>query len=245
LRSEFLRVRRRIALSTLIVAIGLVSAPAEAGSLFDFLFGSRQPAPPPQAANAYSNPFSSIFGNSGPGPQAQPMLSHGSGYCVRTCDGRYFPVTAQSRVSTAEMCEAFCPASTTRVYSGSSIDHAVANDGSRYRDSKNAYLFRERIVDNCTCNGRNSAGLAPIDLAMDPTLRKGDIVATTDGLYAYSGGSSDWNQSGQFTPIASYPGLSAELRTRLGEIKVTPAGSETSPPIVTGSTAPIRRAQVD
>ena len=77
-----------------------------------------------------------------------------SGYCVRTCDGRYFPVTAQGGVSTAEMCEAFCPASETRVYSGAAIDQAIAQDGSRYRELKNAYLYRERLVTNCTCNGR-------------------------------------------------------------------------------------------
>ena len=81
---------------------------------------------------------------------------------------------------------------------------------------------------------------------MDPTLRKGDIVAASDGLYAYSGPSSDWRASGEFTPVASYPGLSAEVRTRLGEMKVSPAATEVTAPVVTGSVAPrIRRAQVE
>jgi hypothetical protein len=88
LRSVSLRLRRRIALSTLIVLTGLaaLTGQADAGSLFDFLFGSRQAAPPPSAASAYGNPFSNPFESFGPGPQAQPMRS--SGYCVRTCDGR-------------------------------------------------------------------------------------------------------------------------------------------------------------
>lgn len=234
MRSFSLRLRRRIALSTLFVVAGLaaLTGPADAGSLFDFLFGSRQPAPPPPAAGAFSNPFESY----GPGPAMQPV--RGSAYCVRTCDGRYFPVTAQNRASTAEMCEAFCPASETRVYSGGSIDHAVTYDGSSYRDLKNAYLYRERIVSNCTCNGRDSAGLAQVDLATDPTLRKGDIVAASDGLYAYSGPSSDWRQSGDFTPVASFPGLGAESRTRLGEMKVSPGTAEMPPPVITGSVAP-------
>lgn len=242
-----MRLRRRIALSTVILLTGLAVpfADAEAGSLFELLFGSRPTASPAQPASAYASPFASPFESLGPGPQAQPMM-RSSGYCVRTCDGRYFPVTASGRTGTAEMCEAFCPASATRVYSGSNIDYAVASDGSRYRDLKNAYLYRERIVDNCTCNGRNSAGLAPVDLSMDPTLRKGDIVAASDGLYAYSGTATDWQQAGQFTPISSYPGLGAELRAKLGEMKVAPAATEMSPPVVTGSVAPrIRRAQVE
>lgn len=239
MRSVLLRLRRRIALSTLIALTGLAAStwPADAGSLFDFLFGARQAAPPP---SAYANPYESY----GPGPAMQPMRS--SGYCVRTCDGRYFPVTAQGRVSTAEMCEAFCPASETRVYSGGAIDHAVTHDGSRYRELKSAYLYRERIVSNCTCNGRDSAGLARVDLAMDPTLRKGDIVAATDGLYAYSGPSSEWHPGGDFTPVASYPGLGADVRARLGEMKVAPGAMDATAPVVTGSVAPqIRRALVE
>jgi hypothetical protein len=237
--------RFRIALSTLIVLTALAATPmdAGAGSLFDFLFGPRQASPPPQTASAYANPFSSPF-DFGPGPSAQPMRS--SGYCVRTCDGRYFPVTAQDRVSPAEMCEAFCPASETRVYSGGSIDHAVARDGSRYRELKNAYLYRERLVTNCTCNGRDSAGLASVDLSMDPTLRHGDIVATTGGFYAYRGASADGRQGGEFTPIASYAGFGADLRARLGETKVAPSAIEVPAPVVTGSVTPrIRRAQVE
>ena len=34
-------------------------------------------------------------------------------------------------------------------------------------------------------------------------------------------------QTAEFTPVASYPGLTAEVRARLGEMKVAPATAET------------------
>jgi hypothetical protein len=57
-------------------------------------------------------------------------------------------------------------------------------------------------------------------------LRAGDVIATTDGLVAYSGVRLGINQTAEFTPIASYPGLTAEARARLGEMKVAPASAE-------------------
>jgi hypothetical protein len=80
---------------------------------------------------------------------------------------------------------------------------------------------------DCTCNGRDPAGLAPVDLALDTSLRAGDVIATTDGLVAYSGVKLGVNQTAEFTPVASYPGLTAEVRARLGEMKVAPVAAET------------------
>jgi hypothetical protein len=247
LRSAFrsLRARSRLALPALLIAAALAASPKDAGAagLLDFLFGSRSPAPSTQA-NAFSNPYDVSGAPAGPGTIGQ----RSAGYCVRLCDGKYFPVNTAGRVSAAEMCEAFCPASATKLYSGSTIDYAFANDGSRYRDLKNAFVYRQRLVDGCTCNGRNSAGLVPVDLALDSTLRAGDIVATHDGLVAYDGNTR--NPNGPFTPIHDYAGLGAELRIRLSETKVSPVTANDGPAIVgsiTQSSAPpkIRRARID
>jgi hypothetical protein len=43
---------------------------------------------------------------------------------------------------------------------------------------------------------------------------------------AYSGVRVGVNQTAEFTPVASYPGLTADVRTRLGEIKVAPVAAE-------------------
>src|SRR5262245_56010938 len=68
-----------------------------------------------------------------------------TGYCVRLCDGRYFPVQRAGDTSAENMCSAFCPASKTKVFYGSEIDHARASDGKRYEDLDNAYEYRERL----------------------------------------------------------------------------------------------------
>ena len=74
--------------------------------------------------------------------------------------------------------------------------------------------------------GRDAAGLAPGDLTLDASLRAGDVIATTDGLVAYSGIKVGNNQSPEFIPVASYPGLTAEVRARLGEMKVAPVAAD-------------------
>jgi hypothetical protein len=104
---------------------------------------------------------------------------------VRSCDGKYFPLM-RGATSPAQMCQAFCPASPTRIFFGSSIDSAYAATGERYADSENAFAYRKALRADCTCNGHNPAGLAPVDLAMDDSLRSGDVLVTADGLVAYS-----------------------------------------------------------
>jgi Protein of unknown function (DUF2865) len=124
------------------------------------------------------------------------------------------------------MCQAFCPASSTKVFYGGNIDNATSASGERYADSENAFAYRKALRADCTCNGRDAAGLAPVDLTLDASLRAGDVIATTDGLVAYSGIKVGNNQSPEFIPVASYPGLTAEVRARLGEMKVAPVTAD-------------------
>src|SRR6266478_1108617 len=77
-----------------------------------------------------------------------------------------------------------------------------------------------------SCDGRDPAGLAPVDLTLDASLRQGDMIATTNGLVAYSGARVGAGQTAEFIPIASYPGLTADVRARLGEMKVAPVAAE-------------------
>ena len=123
------------------------------------------------------------------------------------------------------MCRAFCPASATKVYFGSSIESARTSTGNRYAESENAFAYRKELRSDCTCNGREPAGLAPVDLASDKSLRAGDVIATSDGLVAYNGVRGE-EKAAEFIPIASYPGLTTEVRTRLGEMKIVPVRAE-------------------
>ncbi|MGI8527769.1 MAG: DUF2865 domain-containing protein [Pseudolabrys sp.] len=195
-----------------------LATPASAGGLFEMLFGGfRQAARtvPAEITSSFADPFAGMRESSAPRGGAAPA----SGYCVRTCDGHYFPVHAQVGVSAAQMCSSFCPASETKVYSGGGIDNAVARDGGRYRDLPNAFVYRQKLVAGCTCNGKSAFGLAPVDVNSDPTLRQGDIVATANGLGAYTGGK---NQTAEFTPISNYRSLPKSYRDKLAETKVAP-----------------------
>ena len=216
-----------VAVAVLAGPLALAPRVASAEDLFGFLFGGGQRQQQRQAspqANFFADPFGF---NQQPAPPPRPVASSGSGpaFCVRTCDGRYFPL-ARGNASPAQMCQAFCPASPTRVFFGGSIDGASSVAGERYADSENAYGYRKALRADCTCNGRDPAGLAPVDLTLDTSLRPGDIVATTDGLLAYSGVKLGVDQTAEFTPIASYPGLTADLRARLGEMKVAPVAAD-------------------
>jgi hypothetical protein len=43
------------------------------------------------------------------------------------------------------------------------------------------------LIASGTCNGKTALGLAKIDIAADPTLQAGDIVATAQGLKVFNG----------------------------------------------------------
>jgi Protein of unknown function (DUF2865) len=98
-------------------------------------------------------------------------------FCVRTCDGRYFPISSQDKQSAAEGCKNLCPASETRIFTGSSIDGASLKDGKPYSSLPNAFRYRKELVAGCTCNGKDVIGLASIKIEDDKTLRRGDLFA--------------------------------------------------------------------
>ena len=221
--------RRRVMVVAALLASSATFAPqmASAEGLFDFFFNpqkQQQRHTPAQAG--FFDPFGL---NQQPAPPPRPVAAAGSGpaFCVRSCDGKYFPVTARNGASPAQMCQAFCPASATKVYFGSNIDGASSASGERYADSENAFAYRKALRADCTCNGRDPAGLAPVDLALDTSLRAGDVVATASGLVAFTGVRPGSGQAADFTPVASYPGLTADVRARLGELKVAPVVAET------------------
>jgi hypothetical protein len=123
-------------------------------------------------------------------------------YCVRTCDGRYFPIASSDTQSREASCQSFCPASETRVVYGSNIDDAATERGKPYSDLPNAFRYRKEMVAGCTCNGKDQIGLAPVKIENDPTLRKGDIVAANGGMMVAGRSADKRGASLNFSPVS-------------------------------------------
>jgi hypothetical protein len=222
-----------IAATAVVLCSAVDVRPAPAQTIFEALFGyDQRRAPMPPRVSAYADPYGhryerplrriTVSSNSeyrGSGPS--------SGFCVRSCDGLYFPVRSSGNLSAVEMCRSSCPAARTQVFSGSrSVEHSVGPNGQRYGNLETAFLYRTRKVDGCTCNGRHTFGLVPLKSANDSTLRPGDIVATNDGLVTYNGIRKD--KTAEFTPIGKSGGPT-EWQLRLMSIKVTPAPEQETP----------------
>ena len=207
------KLRRMLVAAAIIGPVALAPERSSAEGLLDFFFGGSQK----QQQQTSNNPQ--------PPPPRPVAASSGPAFCVRSCDGKYF-LLMRGAASPTQMCQAFCPASPTKVFFGSSIDSAYSASGERYGDSENAFAYRKALRADCTCNGHNPVGLAPVDLALDGSLRPGDVIATTDGLVAYSGIRVGNDQAPDFTPVASYPSLTPEVRARLNDMKVAPARAD-------------------
>jgi hypothetical protein len=208
----------RWGVGAVIAVCALGAAPAvQARDVFSALFGAFSDNPslaPAQAERSAPLPFASegnVFGR--PAAPARPRVSYSSGggggggggdqaFCVRSCDGRYFPITASDGHSRAASCNSFCPASETKVVYGSSIDSAATEKGKPYSELPNAFRYRNELVAGCTCNGKDQLGLAAVKIEDDPTLRKGDIVAGANGLVVASRAADRRGASLNFSPAS-------------------------------------------
>ena len=178
---------RRAALGAAVALCALALAPA-AQAENDFLsalfgaFGGGRSHGPEIARVPFANEGApQDFPPRAETPRARASSGGGQAWCVRSCDGRYFPLSVSGDQS-APTCHSFCPASETTVVHGSSIDGAATEGGKSYSELPNAFRYRNELVAGCTCNGHDQVGLAPIKIDDDPTIRKGDIVAGADGL---------------------------------------------------------------
>ena len=210
---------------------------ALAGGPLDAVFNGMQQRrqPLPRHASSYADPYISpanasrrsapsgaghrpaAASSAGHRPSGEASSGPGMAFCVRTCDGRYFPMQRHAGASPVEACRSFCPAAKTVVLIGSKIESAVGQNGTRYASLNTAFTYRKKVVADCTCNGKDEFGLARVGAETDPTLRPGDIVATNKGLGTFAG------KSAAITPINP---ASSEWARRLAETKVRPAQSQ-------------------
>jgi Protein of unknown function (DUF2865) len=213
---------RRMAFGAAVAVCALTLAPAARAedflsALFGAFGGHRASAP------MIRMPYA---GETAPGTEGSPVMAPpfdmarprayggGTAFCVRTCDGRYFPLTGSDRESRASSCSSFCPASSTEVVYGGNIDNAATASGKPYSELPNAFRYRNEVVSGCTCNGKDQFGLAPVNIENDPTVRKGDLVAGADGLMV-AGASADRRHAQlSFSPVPK------EALARYGRVPV-------------------------
>jgi len=201
-----------LALGGLIAAAAVPPAVEATGALDFFRSDARQtqPAradsrlPPPPGA------LERIFGGQQrvrPQPLAEPEAtrtagerrfapsSQGRTMCVRMCDGYYFPVGDLERQRDLPLhdlsCNAACPGAPTKLFvlppGADEIEAAQAADGMRYADLPMAQAYTTSVDDTCSCQGPNRRVAARLDIRHDMTLRKGDIIVTSEGPLVYRG----------------------------------------------------------
>ncbi len=168
--------RTELIAALVVTAFVMASAgsPLQARDFFSSFFGGFFERRPPSVQLPFAPEFNPEFNDE----HAAPRAPYGSGaaYCVRTCDGRYFPLSGSDIQTNAAMCSNLCPASTTMVFYGNNIQNAYSGSKS-YSSLSNAFRYRNELVAGCTCNGKDPGGLAPIKTENDPTLRRGDVIA--------------------------------------------------------------------
>lgn len=199
--------------------------PADA-QVYYSIYGGYRNAPPapyrddrPRSGNPFSDFFGSLFGRrpyGGDEDDEKKKPDAFAHHCVRTCDGKFFPVNRGGRkdLSLDKICSAMCPAAQTKVFSGLGIEQSVATDGQKYTAIPHAFAYRTKIVDNCTCNGRDPFGVAKVDLENDPTLQGGDLVVQETGFSVYRG-------PHDYVPIER-AGMSPGFVKQMQAIKVLP-----------------------
>jgi Protein of unknown function (DUF2865) len=230
----------RLALAFAVLFL-LAPAPVGAEGLLEFLFGP-EPTPAPQAPVGPSSGRRKAVGElryakpkvAGSGFATEP---NAGGFCVRTCDGYFFPLIKSTRATRQQSCELACPSATMEIYDGATIETARNRKGQRYTALPRAFAFRDRASQACACNDPQTAqSRAEQAGENDPTLQSGDVLVETGGAFVYSGS--------KLVPLANAAFVSPQLRDRLRALLRRPAHTAAAAARAdqTGSTAPRRNA---
>lgn len=196
-----------------IASLGVALTPsAHAEDFFSALFGGFRVRPPPEIRVPFPNDDDMPRYDA---PRQRASYGGGMAYCVRGCDGRYFPAQGADAESKAQSCKSFCPASETSLVYGSNIDDATTDKGKSYSDLPNAFRYRNELVAGCTCNGKDPVGLAQVKAEDDPTLRKGDIVAGSHGLVV-----ADRNANDRRGVAMNFSPLPQSIRAKFRQVPV-------------------------
>jgi hypothetical protein len=213
------RVPRLLRASLAACLVAVSPGPAAAG-LIELLFGgpaqTRVPVQPvPSDALTRTSPFS--------GPSRS--RTGGQAYCVRQCDGFFFPAPGGASVQAGPeaICDAVCPGTVVYRLSGrgpnEGIDEARGPAGARYGDLPTAYSYRRTVTPACGCGAGIRQDWA-LRALTDVTLRRGDLVVTGEGASVFRGDGKRPPAASDFVdlrfPGATPPALVAQADRVLG-----------------------------
>jgi hypothetical protein len=132
-------------------------------------------------------------------------------FCVRLCDGYFFPLPSASGPFAAgeeeANCRALCPAASVALYhlsgAANEITEATSASGEPYAALPTAFRYRAVAPAACGCRHAGEAGL---DYWRDPTLRSGDAVMTSEGVVIFhgAGGGAPYSRA-DFAPLDGAP----------------------------------------
>lgn len=212
--------------AALVLAVAVAACDARAEEdLLDFLFG-----PDPPARSTHSRGGGAVRPRYRPSlrPAARPAGFHfvhpaaseitpgaGDGFCVRVCDGYFFPLIKSEHATRQQSCEYACPSAPMAIYEGSTIEGARSRKGEPYTRLPTAFQFRDKSAQHCACS-RPDTALAYYEriVRSDPTLRRGDIVIAANGALVYRGP----GEGGAFTPIARASFVPGDTRRKLWSV---------------------------
>jgi len=154
-----------------------------------------------------------------------PSRSGAGGFCVRTCDGFFFPAVAGGdRDGSVDYCSSVCPGAETVLYSkrgDGSIEQSVSTkNGHAYAALKAAFAFRKKLNAACTCSGLATSGLAAFPIDRDMTLRRGDLVVSANAVQIFVGASRFPYRTADFVDADRYYGrLPSDIRVKIAQIQ--------------------------
>jgi hypothetical protein len=145
-------------------------------------------------------------------------------YCVRTCDGFYFPLstaTGSDRTDEAA-CNQLCPKAETKLFVSqgtTDIDDAIGRtNGKTYASLANAFSYRKAIDKSCSCSDNGYGLVTSLPLSRDSSLRVGDIIMTKTGMKIFSGGNLPYRDA-SFTAISGNGLVDRKTREHLRQLE--------------------------
>ena len=175
-------------------------------------------------------------------PPAPPPRVAGSGpaFCVRSCDGKYFPLTCAAMPRRFRPARRFVRQASPRCFTAATSTARPRAMASAMPTAKTPSPIARRCVPTAPATAAIPPGWRRSISRSTPRCAPATSSPPPTGWWPIPASASAPSQTAEFTPVASYPGLTADVRARLGEMKVAPVSAE-----MVATNAPLPETQRD